>query len=668
MQDMPSTTDLANVIRGLAIDAVEQAGHGHPGAAMGMADIAVALYGKHLKFSASSPTWHDRDRVILSNGHAAIFLYSLLWLTGVPGIELEDLKSFRKGGSITPGHPEYGHTPGVETTTGPLGQGIGMAVGFAMAERRLREEYGPDICNHRTWVFAGDGCLMEGIGQEAVSLAGHLGLGHLNLLYDMNGISIDGSTDLAFTEDTAAKFKALGWHVLEANGHSQPEIDVALTAAKKETRRPTIILFRTTIGQGAPTKAGSSSVHGAPLGAKETRAAKEALGLPAEPFKIADSHLKVWRSFGTRNEAERHAWQQRLDGLSASDRADYERRQEGVLPERLKTAIKSQKRIWSEDRSAMATRKASQLCLEVVTRELPELIGGSADLTGSNLTSTSTTSSSFSAAKSGRYINYGVREFAMGAAMNGLALHGGILPYGGTFMVFSDYMRNAIRLSALMQTNVIFVLTHDSIGLGEDGPTHQPVEHLASLRAIPNLDVYRPADVIETLEAYETALNADGPAVLALSRQSTPFVRDSYTSDNLVSKGGYVLREPSGARDITLLATGTEVAIALDACTTLHERGVSVAVVSLPCWSRFDAQSKAYRAKVLGDAPKLAIEAASPFGWTRYVGSEDNVIGVTGFGASASVEELYQTFGLTPDNIVSRAMQLISQHSKPHAA
>lgn len=668
MKDMPSTTDLANVLRGLAIDAVEQAGHGHPGAAMGMADIAVGLYGKHLKFSASSPTWHDRDRVILSNGHAAIFLYSLLWLTGVPGIDLEDLKTFRKAGAKTPGHPEYGHTPGVETTTGPLGQGIGMAVGFAMAERRIREEYGPEICNHRTWVFAGDGCLMEGIGQEAVSLAGHLGLGHLNLLYDMNGISIDGSTDLAFTEDTAGKFRALGWHVLEADGHSHPEIDTALEAAKKETKRPTIILFKTTIGKGAPAKAGSAGIHGAPLGAGEARAAKEALGLPSEPFKIADRHLEAWRSFGTRNAAERQAWQQRLDELLPSDRAEYQRRQDGALPDRLSEAIEKQKISCLEDKPAMATRKASQLCLEFLTRELPEMIGGSADLTGSNLTSTTSTRLSFSASQSGRYINYGVREFAMGAAMNGLALHGGILPYGGTFMVFSDYMRNAIRLSALMQSKVIYVLTHDSIGLGEDGPTHQPVEHLASLRAIPNLDVYRPADIIETLEAYETALRGDGPAILALSRQSTPFVRDKFTPENLVLKGGYVLREPSDKRDITLLATGTEVAIALAACGTLRERGVAAAVVSLPCWSRFDAQPKAYREDVLGDAPRLAIEAASPFGWARYVGSEDNVIGVTGFGASATAEKLYRTFGLTPENVVSRAISLINQQSKPHAA
>ena len=501
MPETPSATELAHVVRGLAIDAVETAGHGHPGAAMGMADIAVGLYGKHLKYQASSLNWHDRDRVVLSNGHAAIFLYSLLYLTGTPGIELEDLKSFRKGGSITPGHPEFGHTPGIETTTGPLGQGIGMAVGFALAERRLREEFGSGICNHRTWVFCGDGCLMEGVGQEAVSLAGHLGLGHLNLLYDMNGISIDGSTDLAFTEDTAAKFKALGWHVLEACGHTPTEIDDALASAKLETDRPSIILFRTDIGKGAPTKQGTSGIHGAPLGADEAAKAKAALGLPAEPFAIPEEHLKVWRDFGNRGATQVRAWQERLDAMPADRRSEYDRIAEGRLTDELQGAIAKQKSEWLTEKPAPATRKASKMCLEVLTRELPEMVGGSADLTGSNLTGTS-----FTSAQNGRYINYGVREFAMGAVMNGLALHGGVRPYGGTFMVFSDYMRNAIRLSALMQSRVLYVLTHDSIGLGEDGPTHQPVEHLASLRAIPHLDVFRPADIIETMEAYEAAL------------------------------------------------------------------------------------------------------------------------------------------------------------------
>lgn len=668
MQHTTSQVELANVVRGLAIDAVENAGHGHPGAAMGMADIAVGLYGKHLKFVSSSPNWHDRDRVILSNGHAAIFLYSLNWLTGVPGIELDDLKSFRKAGSITPGHPEYGHTPGVETTTGPLGQGIGMAVGFALAEKRLRDEFGPDICNHRTWVFCGDGCLMEGVGQEAASLAGHLGLGHLNLLYDMNGISIDGRTDLSFTEDTAAKFKALGWHVVEACGHTPPEIDDALAAAKFETSRPSIVLFRTSIGKGAPTKQGTSGVHGAPLGAEEAAAAKAALGLPAEPFTIPEIHLKAWRDLGSRSATEMQAWQQRLENMPANQRGEFDRRLRGGLPDGLAETIAQQKSDWLANKPAPATRKTSQMCLEVLTRELPEMLGGSADLTGSNLTGTSSTVPSFNATQSGRYVNFGVREFAMGAVMNGLTLHGGILPYGGTFMVFSDYMRNAIRLSALMRSKVFYVLTHDSIGLGEDGPTHQPVEHLASLRAIPNLDVFRPADVIETMEAYEAALDGSGPAVMALSRQETPFVRDVPSTENLTAKGGYVLREPDGDRNITLIATGTEVAIAIAAADQLKAKGIAAAVVSLPCWSRFDAQPDSYHAAVLGEAPRLAIEAASPFGWARYLGSEDNVIGVTDFGASASAQELYRQFGITPENVTTKATDLIARQKASQAA
>lgn len=659
----PTAVELANVVRGLAIDAVETAGHGHPGAAMGMADIAVGLYGKHLKYHATSLNWHDRDRVILSNGHAAIFLYSLLYLTGTPGVEIEDLKSFRKAGSITPGHPEFGHTPGVETTTGPLGQGIGMAVGFALAERQIRSEFGSGICNHRTWVFCGDGCLMEGVGQEAASLAGHLGLGHLNLLYDMNGISIDGSTDLSFTEDTAAKFAALGWHVLEADGHNPSEIDDALASAKLETERPSIILFRTSIGKGAPTKQGTSGIHGAPLGGEESAAAKAALGLPAESFAIPEAHLEAWREFGARGAAEMQAWQERHDSMSTDQRSEFERRVEGRLAVGLSDTIARQKADWLSEKPAPATRKASQMCLEVLTRNLPEMVGGSADLTGSNLTGTSSIS-----VNNGRYINFGVREFAMGTIMNGLALHGGILPYGGTFMVFSDYMRNAIRLSALMQSKVLYVLTHDSIGLGEDGPTHQPVEHLASLRAIPNLDVFRPADVIETMEAYEAALDGTGPAVMALSRQGTPCVRTDPSTVNLTARGGYVLREASNARDITLIATGTEVAVALAAAEQLEAGGVAAAVVSLPCWSRFDEQSKSYRAEVLGEAPRLAIEAASPFGWARYVGSEDNVIGVTDFGASASASELYQHFGITPEVISSKANDLIFRHAASQAA
>ncbi|SMP18654.1 transketolase [Shimia sagamensis] len=646
---------LANVIRGLAIDAVETAGHGHPGAAMGMADIATVLYANHLKFLGTSPDWHDRDRVVLSNGHASILHYSLLYLTGVPGVELDDIKAFRKSGSITPGHPEVGHTPGIEVTTGPLGQGLGMSVGLALAEQRLRDEFGSDVCNHRTWVFAGDGCLMEGVGQEAASLAGHLGLGHLNVLYDSNQITIDGSTAISFTEDTAAKFKAIGWHVLEACGHTHAEINEALSSAKAEVSKPSLVILRTTIGYGAPTKSGTSGIHGSKLGGEEAAAAKGALGLPPKPFEIPAEHLKAWRTFGAQGAAAHKAWQARISKLKADVAKDYARRMQGDLPMGLHDALEKTKHFYFLEPKTLATRKASQLALEVFTEKMPEMIGGSADLTGSNLTKTSATDTVFSAAASGRYVNYGVREFAMAAAMNGLALHGGIIPYGGTFLVFSDYMRNAIRLAALMKAKTLFVMTHDSIGLGEDGPTHQPVEHLASLRAIPGLHVFRPADVIETIEAYEAAMTANGPSLFAFSRQGVAQVRLRQSTENLTSKGGYVLVKPDAPRDVTLIATGTEVTLAVEAAKILAERGVHAAVVSLPCWSLFDRQGKDYRDSVLGDVPRIAVEAASTFGWTRYVNSEEDVLGVAEFGASASDKELYAKFGLTPENIARQA-------------
>jgi transketolase len=646
---------LANAIRGLAIDAVETAGHGHPGAAMGMADFATVLYANHLRFDARNPEWPDRDRVVLSNGHASILLYALLHLTGVPGVALDDLKAFRKAGSKTPGHPEVGHTPGVETTTGPLGQGIATAVGMAIAERRLRDEFGADLCRHRTWVFAGDGCLMEGVGQEAASLAGHLGLGHLNVLYDMNAITIDGSTDLSFTDDTAAKFKAMGWHVLEACGHTHDEIDDALTVAKRETDRPTIIMFRTTIGFGAPTKAGTSSIHGSKLGTEEAAGAKNALGLPPAPFDIPQEITDAWLAIGSRGAYERVDWVKRSERLPASELAEFNRRVEGRRPSSFPSTTDAEKVCWIDAPTSKSTRQASQMALEVLTDQLPELIGGSADLSGSNLTKTKATNTTFTAASSGRYINYGVREFAMAAAMNGLALHGGFVPYGGTFLVFSDYMRNAIRLSALMGTRVLYIMTHDSIGLGEDGPTHQPVEHLASLRAIPGLNVFRPADAIETMEAYEVALAGPSvPSLFAVSRQGLPQVRLQASSKNLTAKGGYVIRDIN-TRDITLIATGSEVSLAIAAAELLAKDGVSAAVVSMPCWELFDAQPQAYRDATLGEAPRLAIEAASPFGWGRYVGSEDNMIGVPTFGASASAEQLYAQFGLTPENIAATA-------------
>lgn len=651
---------MANCIRALAMDAVEAANSGHPGAPMGMADIAAVLYAGHLKLDSADPDWPDRDRVILSNGHASAMLYALLYLTGTPGMTLDQIKAFRQWGSRTAGHPEYGHAPGIETTTGPLGQGLGNSVGFALAEWRLREEFGSDLCDHRTWVFCGDGCLMEGIGQEAVSLAGHLGLGRINLLYDDNGISIDGSTELSFSDDTAAKFASMGWHVQNADGHDHVAIDAALTAASAEIARPSIILFKTKIGFGSPGRAGSEKVHGAPLGAAELAATKVALGLPADPFALPDGGLHTWRAAGRGRAAERSAWQARLDAADPVLRSEFARRMRGDLPAEFENAFNTSRAALIAAPKNVATRKASEMALDVFTSVVPELIGGSADLTHSNLTITKATEKRFTRSEAGRYVSYGVREFAMGAALNGMALHGGVIAYGGTFLVFSDYMRNAIRLAAMNHKRVIFVMTHDSIGLGEDGPTHQPVEHLASLRAIPGLQVLRPADVVETLEAWHVALTSRSAAsLLALSRQGVPQLRINLVHENLTARGGYILREAAGPRDVTLIGTGTEVHLAVEAAEELAGQGVQATVVSLPSWELFEAQSLAYRAKVLGTAPRIAVEAASPFGWTRYVTSEDNFIGVRGYGASAPAERIYQEFGITKDNVVQRALDLV---------
>ncbi len=651
---------MANCIRVLAMDAVEAANSGHPGAPMGMADIAAVLYARHLKFDAADPDWPDRDRVILSNGHASAMLYALLYLTGTPGMTLDEIKGFRQWGSKTAGHPEYGHAPGIETTTGPLGQGLGNSVGFALAEWRLREEFGADLCDHRTWVFCGDECLMEGIGQEAASLAGHLGLGRINLLYDDNGISIDGSTELSFSDDTPAKFAAMGWHVQEADGHDHDSIDAALTAASTETSRPSIILLKTTIGFGSPSRAGSEKVHGAPLGASELAATKAALGLPEDPFGLPPGGLDHWRAAGRRGAAERTAWQARLDNAEPVLRAEFERRMRGDLPAEFESAFEDARAALIAAPKKVATRKASEMALDVFTAAVPELVGGSADLTHSNLTITKATEKRFTRSESGRYVSYGVREFAMGAALNGMALHGGVIAYGGTFLVFSDYMRNAIRLAAMNHKRVIFVMTHDSIGLGEDGPTHQPVEHLASLRAIPGLQVFRPADVVETLEAWHVALRSRNAAsLLALSRQGVPQLRLDTVNENLTARGGYVLREAVGPRDVTLIGTGTELHMAAEAADELSAKGVRAAVVSLPSWDLFEAQPSAYRTEVLGSAPRIAIEAASPFGWTRYVASDDDFIGVRGYGASAPAERIYQEFGITKDAVIKRALELI---------
>lgn len=651
--------ELANCIRALSIDAVEKANSGHPGMPMGMADAAAVLFANHLKFDAADPAWPDRDRFVLSNGHGSMLLYSLLHLTGYPGMTIDELKNFRQWGSKTAGHPEYGHAAGIETTTGPLGQGLAGAVGMAIAERILADTFGTGIVDHRTYVFCGDGCLMEGVGQEAVSLAGHLKLGKLVVLYDDNSITIDGATSLSFSDDIPAKFAACGWRVTRVDGHDAPAIDAALTEARSASDRPMLIALKTVIGYGAPKKAGTSGAHGAPLGAEEAAAAKAAYGWTAAPFEIPRNLLADWRAIGARGTEARSAWAGRLEALPADQRREFARRTKGDLPAGLDEAVAAAKAALFAKPQAVATRKASQMALETLTASVPEMIGGSADLTHSNLTRVKAVDTDFTAEHSGRYVSYGVREFAMAAAMNGMAVHGGVIPFGGTFLVFSDYARNALRLSAIMGARVIYVMTHDSIGLGEDGPTHQPIEHLASLRAIPNLQVFRPADTVETLECWQVALESrHAPSVLALSRQAVPQLRAADDGANLSARGAYVIR--GGAkRDVTLLATGTEVSLAVEAAERLAGKGITAAVVSMPCWERFEAQPAAYRAEVLGTAPRVAVEAAGKFGWTRYVASEDDVIGMTGFGASAPAELLYEQFGITAAAVAERAAALV---------
>ncbi len=644
--------DAANAIRALAMDAVQKANSGHPGMPMGMADVATVLFDKFLKFDAADPDWPDRDRFVLSAGHGSMLLYALLYLTGTPGMTRDQLEGFRQLGSMTAGHPEYSHAPGVETTTGPLGQGLANAVGMALAERLLAARFGDELVDHYTYVIAGDGCLMEGISHEAISLAGHLRLSKLIVLFDDNAISIDGPTALAVSDDQAARFAASGWEVVRVDGHDPEAIETAISAARVSDR-PSLICCRTVIGYGAPTKEGTAATHGAPLGADEVAGARERLGWPHPPFEVPEDILDAWRAIGARGAAERQAWSARLAGhpkLEAFNQALA-----GEVPENALQALAAHKAKLATERPKLATRQSSKAALEAIAPSLPWLIGGSADLTGSNGTKTSEMTVVAPDDFSGTYIHYGVREHAMAAAMNGLALHGGLIPYGGTFLVFTDYARPAIRLSALMGLRVIYVMTHDSIGLGEDGPTHQPIEHLAALRAIPNLCVFRPADAIETAECWELALAQDGrPSVLALTRQGVPTLREE-AGENRCARGGYVLAEADGDRRVSLLATGSEVEIAMAARDRLAAEGIGAAVVSLPCWELFEEQDAAYRDAVLGSAPRIAVEAAAPFGWTRYVDSEADVIGLHGFGASAPGPALYEHFGLTAERIAAAA-------------
>ncbi|UKV16076.1 transketolase [Thalassospiraceae bacterium SW-3-3] len=651
---------MANAIRFLSADAVEKANSGHPGMPMGMADVATVLYTKFLKFDPKHPNWPDRDRFILSAGHGSMLLYSLLHLTGYEDFDLDQIKNFRQMGFRTAGHPEYGHGAGIETTTGPLGQGIATSVGFALGERIMNARFGNDVVDHFTYVIAGDGCLMEGISQEAISMAGHLKLSKLIVLFDDNGISIDGPTSLSTSEDHKKRFEAAGWDVQQIDGHDPVAIEAAIAKAKT-TNTPSMIACKTEIGFGAPTKGGTSATHGSPLGATELAGAREKLGWTAEPFDIPADILDAWRNAGARGKADFDAWGSRFENLEASLKDEFERRVEGKLPENWIDAFNDYKKQITAELPKVATRKSSQNVLEVLTKAIPEMIGGSADLTGSNNTKTGVQAPiTADGGYHGGYIYYGIREHGMAAAMNGLALHGGVLPYGGTFLVFTDYCRPAIRLSALMNQRVVYVMTHDSIGLGEDGPTHQPVEHVASLRAMPNVTVIRPADAVETAEAWAMAItNETGPTVMALTRQNLPTLRTEYREDNLVARGGYVISDCDGARQVTLIATGSEVEIAVNAQAKLKADGINAAVVSLPSWELFDAQSPEYRKEVLGDKPRIAIEALSVFGWEKYVGDNGKVIGMHGFGASAPAEVLYEHFGITAEALVKAAKELV---------
>lgn len=657
---------MANAIRALSIDAVEKANSGHPGMPMGMADVATALFRDHLTFDPADPTWADRDRFVLSAGHGSMLLYSLLHLTGYD-VSMDDLRSFRQLGSKTAGHPEYGHCPGVETTTGPLGQGLATAVGMAIAERMLNARFGDDLVDHRTYVIAGDGCLMEGISHEAVDLAGHLRLSRLIVLFDDNQISIDGSTSLSTSIDQRRRFEASGWHTIAVDGHDQDAVSKAIAEARSSDR-PTLIACRTVIGFGAPTKAGTSGVHGSPLGAQEAAAAKEALGWSHEPFEIPDDVRAEWLATGERGKKEHTAWQSRLAGAAPELRDRFLADLGGQATAATITELDHVRRDFAEQQVALATRQSSQKVLDRLVTVQPNLIGGSADLSGSNGTKAASQRAITADDFSGDYINYGIREHAMGAVMNGISLHGGFIPYAGTFLVFADYARPSIRLSALMGVGPVYVMTHDSIGLGEDGPTHQPVEHLASLRAMPNVDVIRPADAVETAEAWKVAMQRrSNPTVLVLSRQSLPALPGEVGTGDRVARGGYLVLDPP-QRSATLLATGSEVSIALDAAARLSEEGIACAVASIPCMELFAEQDATYRDEVLGSAPRIAVEAAVRQGWDALLRPGDDFIGMSGFGASGPAEQLYQHFGITVDAVASVVRATMAEHSTPRKA
>lgn len=655
-----SHDEMANAIRFLAMDAVEVAQSGHPGLPMGMADVATVLFRDFLNFDPTNPQWPNRDRFVLSAGHGSMLLYALLYLTGYPDMTLEQLKMFRQLGSCTAGHPEYGHASGIETTTGPLGQGIGNAVGMALGQEVLAANFGPDLFDYHTYVIASDGDLMEGICQEVASLAGHLKLSNLVVFFDDNHISIDGPTSLAISDQNISRFESLGWHCQAIDGHNETAIKEAIRKAQ-QTDKPSLIACRTKIAYGAPKKAGTAAAHGAPLGAEEVAATRAALGWSYEAFEIPESILTAWRKVGNRGSEKAKKWASNFK--ESAFRQEIERRLQGNLSPQWPTHIRDLIQQLKKEKPKQATRQLSQRVLEVLTPLLPELIGGSADLTGSNNTKAQAQKVITYSDFAGSYIHYGVREHGMAAIMNGLSLTGAFIPYGGTFLIFSDYMRPALRLSALMKRRVIYVLTHDSIGLGEDGPTHQPIEHLAALRAIPNLNVFRPADGIETAECWSLALeHLETPSVLALTRQSLPTIREEKASDNLCARGGYVLRDCQMSRKVTLIATGSEVHLALNVQEKLQAVGINAAVVSMPCWRLFDQQPKAYRESVMSPTTlRVSIEAAGPLGWEKYVGENGIIVGMKGFGASAPHDQLYAHFGfkaeIIAENIRSKLLE-----------
>lgn len=644
---------MADAIRVLSMDGVEKAKSGHPGMPMGMADVATVLFSRFLKFDAGRPDWADRDRFVLSAGHGSMLIYSLLHLCGYEAATKEELSNFRQWGSKTAGHPEYGHMPGVEVTTGPLGQGLATSVGLAMAERHLAARFGEDLVDHRTWVIAGDGCLMEGVSQEAIALAGRYKLNKLTVLWDDNAITIDGAVSLSDATDQKARFKAAGWAVKAVDGHDMHAIRAAMKWAVRQDK-PTLIACKTKIGRGAATMEGSHKTHGAALGAAEIAATRLGLSWTHDPFELPETIEAAWRKVGKRGAKDRKKWEARL--AAHPQAGDFTRAMAGDLPDGAFDALNTKMAELLETKPAQATRQSSGAALDELFAAIPEMIGGSADLTGSNNTFVKNTPIYDAPTYEGRYINYGIREFGMAAAMNGLALHGGVIPYGGTFMVFSDYSRPAIRLGALMGVRAIHVLTHDSIGLGEDGPTHQPVEHLAALRAIPNLLVFRPADTVEAMECWQIALQSKtAPSALALSRQKTPAVRTA-ASENLSARGAYEIKAANGEAKVTLFGTGTELALALQAAETLEADGVPTRVVSVPCFELFEQQSADYQASILGRGTvRVAVEAAIGQGWGRFIGEDGVFVGMTGFGASAPAEVLYDKFGITADAVVAAA-------------